>query len=147
MDIWRQNCRGTSEWQYSRDAFRGAFRTWKKAVYGHANVLVNLLRNGFSTGDGGADTPARALAVKMHAREMGAQEQRQERRTRDEQELANFKAFMLWRDVRFRSLRREDLTSAQEETLRKLKAGELTCRQAEPKVDIGTKLARLLGAS
>ena len=81
---------------------------------------------------------------------MGAQEQRQERRTRDQQRqevVANFKARMLWRDVRFRSLRREDLTSAQEETLRKLNAGELTCRQAEPEVDIGTKLARALGAS
>ena len=44
-------------------------------------------------------------------------------------------------------LGQEDLTSAQTETLRKLKAGELTYRQAEVKVDIGTKLARLLGAS
>ena len=41
----------------------------------------------------------------------------------------------------------EVLTSAQAETLQKLKAGELTYRQAEVKVDIGTKLARLLGAS
>ena len=96
---------------------------------------------------GSADTPARALAMTMHAKEMEAQEQWQERRMRSKQEVAYFKACLLQRAVRFGRLGQEDLTSAQTETLRKLKAGELTYRQAEAKVDIGTKLARLLGAS
>ena len=72
--IWHENVPGASQrageshMDY-RARFRGAFRTWAKAMYADQVVLTNLLRLGF----GGADTPAKALGApktrRGHARE------------------------------------------------------------------------------
>ena len=111
MQIWMENLPETAgqQWEETpsdyRQRTRGAFRTWQKAVYGHANVVCFLLKYGFPTGDGGADTPAKALALAMHARATSAEEQRQEERTSYQQEQAHWEARKLRRDVRFGRLR------------------------------------------
>ena len=57
MSIWRQNRPESAERQENenqrgyRERSRGAFRTWQKTMYSHANVIENLLRYGFAAGD------------------------------------------------------------------------------------------------
>ena len=153
--IWTENSPGTAargqhedNRQY-RGRTRGAFRTWQKAVYGHANVVTALLKHGLRTGDGGADTPATAAAALGNAMRVQAEtaaEEREENVARTEQATQYRDALRTRRALRFGRLTEDELTTTQAEDLQRLKSGELTAPRAREQGDIATKLARSLGA-
>ena len=145
--IWHENVpraswRAGESYRDYRGRFRGAFRTWAKAMYADQVVLTNLLRLGF----GGADTPAKALGAAMHTYNDHAKQNRKDKRENRKTELQEYTAQMIRRALRFGSICEEDLTAHQRRLLRRLQAGEL--RMPKPDLqreDIVTKLARLQG--
>ena len=145
--IWHNNepgasqCAGESNRQY-RARFRGAFRTWAKAMYADEAVLTNLLKLGL----GGADAPAEALGRAMRARSDHAKQNRQDNMENKETELQEYTARKTRRALRFGNMSEETLTSHQRGLLHRLQAGAL--RMPKPDLQregIVTKLARLQG--
>ena len=124
------------------ERFRGAFRTWAKAMYADQVVLTNLLRLGF----GGADTPTTSLGAAMHTYNDDAEQKREEKRENRATERKEYTARKIRRAVRFGKISAESLTAHQGELLRQLQEGKL--RMPKPDLqreDIVTKLARLQG--
>ena len=125
-----------------RQRFRGAFRTWAKAMYADQVVLTNLLRLGF----GGADTPAKALGAAMHTYNDHAKQNRKDKRENKETERQEYTAREIRRALRFGNISEGALTPHQRRSLQRLHAGELRLPKPDlQKEDIVTKLARLQG--
>ena len=147
--IWHENVPGArqrakeSNRQY-RARFRGAFRTWAKAMYADQAALTNLLRFGF----GGADTPAKALGAAVRMRTGHAKQNRKDQRDNRKTELQEYTARKIRRALRFGNMSEETLTAHQRGLLRRIQAGEL--RMPKPDLQregVVTKLARLQGCA
>ena len=125
-----------------RKRFRGAFRTWAKAMYADEVVLTNLLRFGFS----GADTPAKLLGTAIHAHNEHAKQNRKDKKHNRITELQEHYARKVRRALRFGKITEKALTPYDNDMLRRLEAGELRIRKPEmEREDFATKLTRLQG--
>ena len=114
---------------------------------GHQQALVHLLRFGFPAGDGGADSPARGLALTTLAQ---SGEQRERDAAFRDYEFHKYQervARLVRRDVRFGRTREEDLLEEDRERLRRLRSSELTVKRPDRPANLIERLCRFLGTT